>query len=654
LTFGDHTYDIIGVAPPQFFGVEVGKIIDIWTPVSMASAADLDNDHTFWLRTMGRLKPGVTTAQAAAPLQSVINQFMLEDVRLHAPPGTPKDVIDRFLAGTRIKGVPAGGGISSLRRQYEQPLKIVMGVVGLVMLIACSSVANILIARGSARRQEIAIRLALGAGRGRIFQQFLMESSLLATVSAVCGVLLAYGVTPLLIGLLTPTSDPAALITTMDVRLLAFTSFLTLVTVVFYGLFPAIRLAKLDMNASLKGGLRLTEGAGAQARKFILVAQIALSLALVIGAGLFTRTLVNLMSSYTGFRPQGVLVARLTLPHQGNGTSPFYAWHKLIQAVRSFPAVEHASLSSSALFDGEPQLMGIRTNAAESQPADPVTGLSFVSTDYFSTLGMKVTSGRDFQTIDERLPGAAVAIVNQAFAGKFFAHGDPIGQKITKMANDPLWTEIVGVVEDVKVNSLRNAPPPMIYVPFGQISDWLPPQAGLSLFLQVSGRQNLRALSAELRRRLPSSFVVEGIFRQQQLINDTLVRERLLANVANVFGVLAFVLATAGLYGIMSYLVAQRRQELGIRMAMGAEPSSIMTLVIKESTRVVVPGIILGLIASRLASSWVRTWLYGLAPDDAGTFLAASICLIAGLLGAAVIPAFRAAKENPMIALRKE
>ncbi len=654
LNFGDRIYEVIGVTPPQFFGVEVGKIIDVWTPISMAPATDLDNDHNFWLRTIGRRMPGITIAQAAAPMQAVMNEFMLEDVRKHAPPGTPKEVIARFLAGTRIKGVPAGGGISFLRQQYQRPLKIVMFVVGLVMLIACSSVASVLIARGFVRNREIAVRLSLGAGRARIFQQFLTESAVLAILSAVAGLLIAHSVTPMFIGLLTPSSDPASLITTIDLRLLAFTSFLTLVTVVSCGLFPAIRLAKSDVYTSLKGGLRVTEGAGAMTRKSILVAQIALSLVLVIGGGLFTRTLVNLMSSNLGFNPRSLLVARLTLQNQASDISPFHAWLNLIQAARSFPGVEHASVSSSALFDGDPQLMGIRTTVASAHPADPVTGLSFVSSGYFSTLGIEVTAGRDFQNFDERPQGGAVAIVNQAFAHKFFGDEYPIGRKVTKTANEPLWTEIVGIVKDVKVSNLREAAPPMIYVPFSQITDWLPPQAhpDLSMFLQVSGRQALPILSAELRKL--SSFKVDGIFRQQQLIDDTLIRERLLADVAIVFGILALLLAGSGLYGIMSYLVVQRRYELGIRMALGAQPRSIMALVLKDSATVVVPGIALGFIASRFASSWARTLLYGLAPNDTGTFITASVFLFACLLIAAMIPAFRAANADPMIALRNE
>ncbi|MGC2660886.1 MAG: ABC transporter permease [Bryobacteraceae bacterium] len=656
LSFNDHVYDIIGVAPHQFFGVEVGKMVDVWTPISMAPAATLSNDHNFWLRTMGRLKPRVSIVQATAPMQAAMNEFMLEDVRLHAPAGTPKEVIARFLAGMRIKGVPAGGGISVLRRQYEGPLRIMMFVVGVVMLIACSNVANLLIARGSGRRQEIAIRLSLGAGTARIVQQLLTENVLLAALSALAGLLVAHWATPALVGLLTPASDPSSLTTTIDLRLLAFTFLLTLMTVIICGLLPAVRLARLDVYTSLRGGRRLTAGSSRQARKILLTGQVALSLVLLVGAGLFTRTLVNLLSSYLGFNPTSVLVTRLTLKSAGNERSPFRAWSYLLQAVRSFPGLEHASLSSKALFTGDAQLVGVRTAAGEPLPGDPLTGLSFVSTDYFSTLSIGFVDGRDFRTFDELRDSPATAIVNQAFVRKFFGDQNPLGRKLTKLANAPDWTEIVGVVRDVKVNSLREGAPPMIYIPYGRIDDWIAPQAhqDLSMFLQVRGHQDVSSLYSDLSQNVASRFTIGAVLRQKQLIGETLVRERLLANVATVFAALALVLAGAGLYGITSYSVIQRRQELGVRIALGAQRGSIVILVLRDSVTVVVTGIVLGVIVSLLASHWTRSLLYGLAPNDTQTFAASAIVLLAGSLLAAYIPAYKAAKSDPMIALRHE
>jgi predicted permease len=656
LSFGGQIYDIVGVAPPQFFGVEVGKIVDVWTPISVAPAASLRDDHDFWLRTMGRLKPGVTIAQAVAPMQAVVDAFMQEDVRLHAPPRTPKDVIARFLAGMRIKGVPAGGGISSLRRQYEHPFQIMMFVVGLVMLIACSNVATMLIARGSTRRREIAIRISLGAGRGRVLQQLLTESFLLATISALAGLLVAHWATPVLVGLLTPSTDPASVVTTIDLRLLGFAFLLVLVTVIVCGLLPAVRLSSSDVYESLKGGLRLAATGSGRGRKILLTGQVALSLVLLIGAGLFARTLANLLSSHLGFNPSNVIVARLTVRNPGDERSPLPAWKDLLNEVRSFPAVEHASLSSAALFTGEPPFMAVRTTATERPPTDPLTGLSFVSTDYFSTFGIGFVAGRNFLTVDEAPGGPSVVIVNQAFARKFFGDENPIGRKLTKMANDPVWTEVVGIVRDVKVNSLREDAPPMVYIPYSQIMAWIPPQGrpAVSMFLQVRGHQDVSSLTSDLHQKGGERFTIGEVFRQRQLIGDTVVRERLLANVASLFGALALLLAGSGLYGIMSYAIVQRRKELGVRMALGAEPRAILALVLRDSAAIVGPGIILGAVISGLVSHGTRALLYGLAPNDTATFLASSLLLLSASLIAAFIPAWRAAKADPMIALRHE
>jgi predicted permease len=646
LQFGDHAFDIIGVAPAAFFGVEVGKMVDVWTPISMAPAG---------LRIMGRLRPGVTIAQAAAPMQAVVNEIMLEDVRQHAPPGTPKQVINRFLAGMRIKGVPAAGGISYLRRQYQQPLQIMMFVVGLVLLIACSNAANLLIAKGSARQQEIAIRLSLGAGRGRILQQLFTESLLLALAAAGVGLLFAHWGTPILVRLLTPSGEPAKLATGVDLRLLAFTSFLSLLTVLICGLLPALRLAGTDMHTALKNGTRLTGGGSGRVRKVLVASQVALSLVLVVGAVMFTRTLLNLVSSYMGFNPSGVLVTRIAFQRPGDEKNFLPAWSELLRRVRALSGVEQASLSSAGLFTGDPPLIGIRTTAAKALPADPLTGELFVSTGYFQTLGIRFVSGRNFESGDNDSGSPMCAVVNEAFARKFFGNENPLGRKLTKLANAPIWTGIVGIVKDAKFSGLRENPPPMIYVPYGRIAEWIPPQGrGLLMFLQVRGHQTPASLAADLRREIGQRFTIGEVSRQQQLIDDTLVRERLLASVAGLFGGLALLLAALGLYGIMSYAVVQRRQELGIRMALGAAPKAILGLMLRDSATVVGLGTIVGILAAAYSTHLARALLFGLAPNDPTTFITASVVLLAASLVAAFIPAYRAAETDPMIALRHE
>ena len=325
IRLGDQTFDIIGVAPPPFFGVEIGKRVDVWTPIAMAPLEYLRNDHLFWLQVMGRLHRGVTVTQAAAPLQAVMNEVMLEDVRQHAPPGTPKSVIDRFLADMRIKGVPAGGGISSLRYQYQKPLQIITVLVALVLLIACTNVANLILAKGSARQQEIAVRLSLGAGRKRVLQQLITESVLLGLISAVLGLLIAQGTTPILVRMLAPSHEHTEVVTALDLRLLAFTGSVALVTVVLCGILPSLRLVGTNAFAALKSGTRLTGSKSGWSKKALVASQMALSLVLVVCAVLFTRTLVNLLASQLGFDPVHVLVTRLTLPRLGDEKTMFPA-----------------------------------------------------------------------------------------------------------------------------------------------------------------------------------------------------------------------------------------------------------------------------------------------------------------------------------------
>ncbi len=654
---GGRISGIIGVAPPQFFGVEIGRIVDIWTPVSSMPREYLRNDHLFWLQTMGRLHPGVTIAQAAAPMQAVMNEVMLEDVRQHAPPGTPKSVIDRFLADMRIKGVPAGGGISLLRRQYEQPLTLMIVLAALVLLIASTNAANLMIAKGAARQHELAIRLSLGAGRRRVLKQLVTEGALLGLASAISGFLIAYWTAPVLGRMLTPSRDPAELVFGLDPRLLGFMASITFVTVLFCGILPALRLVRTDMFAALKSGMRLTGDRNGLSKKILVSSQIALSLVLVIGAVLFSRTLINLLSSRVGFDPAEVLVTRVTLPHEGDERTMFpTAWNKLLRNVQAFPGVKEASLTSATLFEGSSQMVGVRTNGAHAAPADPVAAILFVSPGYFKTLRMQLVQGRDFDIRDNRPGAPPVVVVNQAFAHKFFGREAPIGRELTKLADHPLWTQIVGIAADAKFGSLRDAAPPAIYVPYGHVTKWMPPQArpGFAMSLQVRGQQEPSAFAGRLRREAGAQFTIGAVFPQQQFIDDTLIRERLVAGAASLFGVLSLLLAALGLYGVMNYAVVQRRQEISIRMALGAAPSMILSLILRESAAMILAGVLAGLVLAGSGTRLARTLLYGLAPNDPAAFGVAALILLTAAFVAAFIPAYKAAQTDPMITLRNE
>ena len=657
LRVGDQEFEIIGVAPPHFFGVEIGKFVDVWTPIAMTPPEYLQNDHFFWLQTMGRLHPGVSIAQAAAPMQAVMNEVVLEDVRQHAPPGTPKSVIDRFVAGMKIKGVAAGGGIAYLRQQYKRSLELVMGLAAIVLLIACTNVANLLLAKGAARQREIALRLSLGARRKRVLQQLITEGILLSLIATTVGVLIAHWAAPIIVRMLTPSSDPAELAIGFDLRLFAFAGSVAFVTTAISGLIPAFNLARDDTFAALKSGTRLTEGSNRLRRRILVAGQIALSTVLVIGASLFSHTLGNLLSSPLGFQPTNVITARLTLPRLGDEKqmSPV-AWSSLLQRVQASPGIEKASVTSTTLFDGAPQLIGLRTNARQSAPTDPTATIVFASADYFGTLGIKFTDGHGFAERDSLLNAPAVAVVNRAFARKFFGAENPLGRRLTKMADSPNWTEISGIVEDTKMASMREVEPPIIYVPYGRMTVWIPPQGhpGFAMTLQAQARGGTTSFNSELRREAGSQFRIIKVSEEQRLIDDTLVRERLLATVAELFGTLSLALAALGLYGVMSYAVVQRRKEIGIRMAVGAAPTKILSLMLRDSAAVILLGILTGLVLSGFATRAARALLYGLTPYDPFAFAtAASVLLIATFI-AAFIPAYKASSTDPVMTLRND
>ena len=657
LRVGDQAFEIIGVAPPHFFGVEIGKFVDVWTPIAMAPPEYLQNEHFFWLQTMGRLHPGVSIAQAAAPMQAVMNEVVLEDVRQHAPPGTPKSVIDRFLTGMRIKGVAAGGGIAYLRQQYKRSLQLVMGLVAIVLLIACTNVTNLLLAKGTARQREMALRLSLGAGRKRVLQQLITESILLGSISTAIGVLIAHWAAPIFVRMLNPSSDPAELAIGFDLRLFAFTGSVAFLTIVISGLIPAFHLARADTFAALKSGTRLTGGNNRLQRRILVAAQIALSLVLVIGATLLSRTLANLLSSPLGFQPKNVITARLTLPRLGNERQLYpVAWNTLLRRVQASPGIENASLTSATLFDGTPQLIGLRTNARQSAPADPTATIVFASADYFSTLGISFTDGHGFAETDSSLNAPAVTIINRAFARKFFGAENPLGRRLTKMSDSPNWTEITGLVEDTKIESLRDVGPPIIYVPHGRMSIWVPPQGhpGFAMTLQVQAPSGATSFNSELRREAGSQFRIIKVSEEQRLIDDTLVRERLLARVAELFGILSLALAALGLYGVMNYAVVQRRQEIGIRMAVGAAPTKILSLMLQDSVAIILLGIAAGLVLSGFATRAVRALLYGLTPYDPLAFATAALVLLIATFAAALIPAYKASATDPIKTLRNE
>jgi predicted permease len=604
LTVDGRTFNVIGVAPAAFFGVEVGKVVDVWTPVSMAPLDQLRNEHAFWLLPMGRLHPDVTIEQAAAPMQAIVDQVMLEDVRQHAPPNTPRAVIDKFLGDTKIKGVAAGGGIAPLRQQYGQALRVVMALVIVLVLIACTNVANIRVARETGRQQEIILRLSLGAGPGRLVRQLFVETTLLACISVVLGGLVSRLTVPLFVAMLEPSKSPAELSIPLDFRLLLFAALLALTTVLATGLVPALHLLRFDPFGSLRSRTSLAVGRTGRIRKVLVAAQIALSLVLVVGAALFSQTLTNLLSIPLGFSTADILTARLTLPRTGDEqTSSPGSWTQLLQRARTLPGGVSVALSSVTLFDGEPPYIGLRTDARQETPRAPTAALVFVSAEFFQTLGIEVTHGTAFDERSFRPNAPAVVVVNESFAKKFFGSQDPLSHKVSRIADSANWHEIVGVVRDMRVANVRGTSPPIVFVPYTAMAAWVAPQGhpGFAMTLYVEGRQKASMLLLELQHLIGSQYKVEGVSEQQRFINDTLIRERLLQRIAALFGTLSLVLAGLGLYAVMNYSILQRRQEIGVRIALGADPGRIVRSLMKDAGALVFLGTAAGILIAAIA-----------------------------------------------------
>ncbi len=651
-------FTIIGVTGPNFFGLTVGSNVDVWVPlstqplvepnldpkVSMFTAAD----H-WWLQIMGRRKPGVSRAQAAAVLTAVFKPIAKEGV--HRDTRKP-EIIPSIELGR------AGQGFGRLRNQFSRALFILMGLVALVLLIACANVANLLLSRATSRQREIGMRLSLGASRGRLIRQLLTESILLSFLGGVVGCLFAFWGTSVLIALITSTGNTISLSVSPDWRVAGFTTGVCFCTGILFGLAPAWRAARTGLAPGLKqsgqgvqpAGLRLGFG------KALVVSQVALSLVLLFGAGLFARTLAKLRNVDAGFDTQNVLLFCVNPTKSGYKEAALNDFFfRVRQKVASLPGVTTATASfHEPLNDGrrsdQVKVPGLRLPAEQMDTAIMPAG-----PDFFATMKIPLLRGRDFDERDnEQAP--KVAVVNEAFVKLYFPDRDPVGQHIglgSDAANQNI--EIVGIARDARYGSLREEAPATVYRPFSQDSaipfmcyELRTAVAPLSLVPAV------RASVAAIDRNVPLS----GIETESQQVDDTLLGERLFAKLSGFFGLVALLLACIGLYGILSYAVARRTSEIGIRMALGAQRADVLSMILRETLLLVVAGVAIGipasLAATRFTSSFIADLLYGVKANDAPTISLATMVLIAVALFAGFLPARRATKVDPMVALRHE
>ena len=642
-------FTVVGVLPASFFGLDVGRALDVILPLGGESIvrgaqSALDARSTWWLNIGGRLAPGQTIEQAQAALRGVQPQVREATI----PPDFPPQVAANYLSDPMTLR-SAMTGQSNIRTRYQPALVVIMGVVGLVLLIACANVANLMLARATTRQREFSVRLALGATRRRIVQQLLIESLLLAAMGAAAGLFIAVWGSELVVRQLATWRDSVVLDMTIDWRMFGFLVGATGLTAVLFGLAPAWSVRAASPQEALRqGGRGMTGDRRFGMRNVLVVAQIALSLVLLVGAGLFLRTFVTVSRAPIGLTPAGLMAIDLNLQQSAVPRNQ-RAEHieRLRQASAAVPGVVGAAGSVITPLSGAGWNAGI--GETFPPPRDRMSWMNAVTPGWFAAVGARVIEGRDFAAAD--VPGGVpVAIVNESFARKFLKPGPAVGQQVR--VGGPAGSElfnVVGLTSDVMYRRPREGMVPTLFVSVGQS------RREASLIVRFASGQQApatRALAEELRRIDPN---IAFTFRPfDDLVRATVTQERLIASLSVAFGVLALLLAAIGLYGVMSYSVNRRRSELAVRMALGADRSTISRLVVGHGGGLVIVGVTLGAVASWWASRYVQTLLFQIDARDTTTMAGAAFVLVVVGLLAAWIPARRASKIDPAGLLRAD
>jgi putative ABC transport system permease protein len=658
ISLDGHAFPIVGVTPPWFFGMEVGRMYDVAVPlctddVFAAGRGRFERRDSWWLATAGRLAPGWTTERASEHLAALSPDLFAATLPLNYAAEDAKSY-----RAFNLNAFPASTGVSSLRTNFAEPLTLLLATTGLVLLIACANLANLLLARASARSREIAVRLAIGASRRRVVRQLLVESSVLAAAGGVAGALLAGVLTSVLVGVLAGDNHAFFVDLSWNVRLLGFTVGVAFVACLLFGVVPAIRATALAPATALKSGGR---GLTASRERFglrraLVVAQVAFSLVLLLGALLFSRTLYNLRSTDPGFAHDSLVVAMVThLSRLGDttGAPAQLLRRQLLERLELIPEVgavaqaDVVPLSTSGFWNESVFIDGAPTRERR------IANFNRVSGDYFSVLNVPFVAGRGFDDRDT-LESPDVAIVSQKFVTQYLGGQSALGRRVrveTGPGGPELVYEIVGVVTDTLVTGLRDEIIPMVYVANTQEDE---PGNGSQFVIRPrrSIAELLPAVTREVGRFGPALNLEFRVLNT--MIRDSLVRERLMATLSSVFGVLAGLLAAIGLYGVMSYTVICRANEIGIRMAMGAPRSAVLRMVLREAGVLVAVGLVLGLILAVAAAGSARALLFGLDPTDPTTLvLACGLLAVIGFV-AGLVPALRASRLDPSSALRTD
>jgi predicted permease len=650
---------IVGASAQGFAGLDPTRAPQIRVPLQMKpmlvpewSWVHMDDPRTRWVQLFGRLKPGYTVESAAAPMQGLFLQIRAHEMTLSGAKDWSPFLRERFMTG-RLRLAKADIGYSGIRNEFSTSLIVLMCMVGLVLLIACANVANLLIARGIMRQREIAVRLSLGAGRAQLVRQLLTESLVLSLAGGALGVWLSVVLTRALIALVPGGSSPLLIEPTPDLRILLFTLALSVATGIIFGLLPALGASRPDPWATLKDTVGAIAGSGRSLflRKGLVAAQVALSFLLLFGAGLFVRSLQNLQTTDTGVALDNLVtfqVAPALNGYDNARTNQFYA--QLLERLRSAPGVRSAGLAAVPILAGDEwdSTMSVEGHQA-ADGEDMQAFMNALSPDYFETMRIPLLEGRDFTPLDIQ-EQTTVAIVNQRFAEHFFKGKSAIGKRLGwgQGPQTKLSIEIIGVVADALYEGPREGVRRQVFVP-----KWGNTSAAFYVRTQTASDTAYGVIRNEVKQADAAMPLYEMKTLESQL-DETLVNDRLIALLSAGFGLLATVLASVGLYGVMAFVVARRRKELGLRLALGAEPGNVLWLVMKEVVVLLAIGLAVGIPAAIGLGRFVSSQLYGIQPDD--PFIAVSTVLLIALVSAAagLIPAHRASRIDPILALRYE
>jgi predicted permease len=636
--------EVIGVTPPGFVGEVIGNAADGWVPLTtFSSRDDLDNRRGTFTAFFGRVKPGVSVPEAQAQLTALFQQLLKSEQLIKGP------AEERLI---RLESAAAGLDFS-LRRTYLKPLMIVMGMVGVVLLIACANIANLLLSRAATRSGEISVRLALGCSRSRLVRQLLTESVLLSVAGAGLGLVISRWASQSLAQMIYRGPVGLKLYLSPDVRVFSFLAALAVGTAILFGLVPAIRSARVDLAPALKG---LRRGSGGPSRhragRVLVAGQVALSLLLLVGAGLLVRSFQNLHAQDLGFVPEHVLLFDLAHGPADRTPAAMTAVEKAARdRVLAVPGVQSAGFSGMLMFS--PSDIGASFSIPGYQPpnGEPLQArYNSVSPGYFETVGMRLLAGRLFEERDNAVAAAGVTVVNESFARQFFPRG-AVGRTILfGRASSATPLEIVGVVADAKYNDLRAEAKPLYFLPYAKMTRTL-----RSLLVRTT--QPTPAIAGPVREALLSAtrdMMIRRVIPLADQVDASLAPEALLLRLCVLFGGLALLLACVGLYGVIAYSVAERTTEIGVRVALGATPMSVMRGVLRETLLLVLGGIAIGIPVALFTGRLLLAFLYGLTPRDPATLvLATGVLLVAATLAAA-LPALRASRVDPNVALRYE